>query len=181
MTRPHVLLTAWAFAPARTSGVYRAIGLANAFAGRGCDVTVLTADEKVFGAEGAIDRSLSRQVDEAVRIVRLPFVSGVYSADIAERSRTHARFPELWASVHGRSFPETGFGDWRPTLTRAAEEVHRATPVDLAVGTASPAVDFVPGWHLNKRFGVPSIMDYRDAWTIDVFSGERNRRASGRR
>lgn len=167
----HLLLTAWAFAPARTSGVYRAIGIANAFARQGWRVTVLTAPEKVFADEGIIDRSLSAQVDNNVRVVAVPFASGVYSSDISEWSWGRARSPELWTGVRGLRFPENGFGDWRPELVAAAENVHREDPVDLCLGTASPSVDFIPGWHLKRRHGVPYIMDYRDAWTIDVFSG----------
>ncbi|WP_308493261.1 glycosyltransferase [Microbacterium terrisoli] len=176
----HLLLTAWAFAPARTSGVYRAIGMANAFAGQGWDVTVLAADEAVFSVEGTVDSSLSGQVDSHIRVVRVPFTSGVYARDIGQWSRAQARHPELWGMGHGLPFPETGFGDWRPALTRAAEDVYRGTPVDLTIGTASPSVDFIPGWHLKRRHGVPMLMDYRDAWTIDVFTGGRNPRATAR-
>lgn len=180
MSGRHLLLTAWAFAPARTSGVYRAIGLANAFAARGWDVTVLTAPEKTFSDEGVVDRSLSAQVDDSVRLVHVPFSSGLYASDVAEWTRAQARFPELWGAVRGLPFPEAGFGDWRRALVRAAEEVHRKRHVDITLGTASPSVDFIPGWHLKRRHGVPSIMDYRDAWTIDVFTGGRSPRATRR-
>ncbi|GAA1777120.1 glycosyltransferase [Agromyces lapidis] len=180
MSGRHLLLTAWAFAPARTSGVYRAIGLANAFASRGWDVTVLTAPEKTFADEGVIDASLSEQIHDRVRTVHVPFSSGLYASDVAEWSRTQARFPELWGAVRGLPFPEAGFGGWRRALARAADRVHRTTRVDLTLGTASPSVDFIPGWHLKRRHGVPNIMDYRDAWTIDVFTGGRNPRATRR-
>lgn len=172
MTR-HLLLTAWAFAPARTSGVYRAIGIANAFARQGWDVTVLTAPRRVFAAEGAVDLTLVQQVRDGVTILPVPFASGVYSSDISDWSWSRARHPELWSVVRGRRFPEFGYGDWRSALTRAAERVHRARAVDLSLGTASPSVDFIPGWSLKRRHRVPYVMDYRDAWTIDVFTGRR--------
>lgn len=176
----HLLLTAWAFAPARTSGVYRAIGIANAFAAEGWDVTVLTAPEKVFADEGVVDHSLSDQVADAVRVVPVPFASGVYSSDIAEWSWARARHAELWGGIRGLQFPEIGFGDWRRAISAAAEDVHRARPVDLSLGTASPSVDFIPGWVLKRRHGVPYVMDYRDAWTIDVFTGQPHPRVSSR-
>ncbi|WP_400994012.1 glycosyltransferase [Agromyces sp. GXQ0307] len=176
----HLLLTAWAFAPARTSGVYRAIGIANAFASAGWDVTVLTAPEKVFADEGIVDQSLSDLVADGVRILPVPFSSGVYSSDVAEWSWARARHPELWAGARSLRFPETGFGDWRRALSEAAAAVHRNRRVDLSLGTASPSVDFIPGWQLKRRHGVPYVMDYRDAWTIDVFSGRPNPRASPR-
>lgn len=176
----HLLLTAWAFPPARTSGVYRAIGLANAFAQQHWDVTVLTAPQEVFAAEGIVDPSLTEQVHDGVTIRPVPFASGVYSSDVSEWSWSRARHPELWSVVRGLRFPDPGFGDWRPALAKAADQVHRDKPVDLSVGTASPSVDFVPGWHLKRRHGVPYVMDYRDAWTIDVFTGRRAPRLSAR-
>ncbi|WP_417562183.1 glycosyltransferase [Microbacterium sp.] len=160
--------------------MYRAIGVANAFAAQDWDVTVLAADEAVFGVEGTVDLSLSGQVSPGVRVVRVPFTSGVYARDITQWGWMHARHPELWGVGHGLPFPETGFGDWRPKLAGAAEGVHRDRPVDLTIGTASPSVDFIPGWQLKRRHGVPTIMDYRDAWTIDVFTGQRNPRATKR-
>lgn len=180
MTKPHLLMTAWAFAPARTSGVYRAIGIANTFAAQGWDVTVLTASEETFSVEGATDVSLLAHVRSDIEVVRVPFASGVYSADVVRWSAARARHPELWSMTHGCAFPEIGFGDWRPILTRAAERQHVSRPVDLTLGTASPSVDFIPGWRLKRRFGVPYILDYRDAWTIDVFTGARSARTTGR-
>lgn len=172
-----LLLTAWAFAPARTSGVYRAMALADAFVRQGWHVTVLTAPRQLFAAEGMVDISLSAQVPEGVQVIEVPFASVLYSHDVSEWSRSRARHPELWATARSLRFPEPGFGDWRSALIRAAERAHRETPFDLTIGTASPSVDFIPGWHLKRRHGVPFLMDYRDAWTIDVFTGARQARA----
>src|SRR5690606_22111948 len=46
-------------------------------------------------------------------------------------------------------------------------------PVDLTIATANPNVDFVAGWHLHRKHGVPYVMDYRDTWTLDVYRDER--------
>lgn len=174
----HLLLTAWGFAPGRTSGVYRAIGIANAFAQDGWSVTVLTAPEDIFRDEGVIDRSLSDLVDPRVRIETAPFSSGLYSVDVGRWSRGQARQPELWAWWHERRFPEHGFGSWRRELTRTAHRIHHRRPVDLSIGTAGPSVDFIPGWVLKRAFGVPAIMDYRDAWTFATSTGGPNPRAA---
>lgn len=173
MTR-HVLLTAWAFPPARTSGVHRAAGIANAFAQRGWDVTVLTTPVEVFASNGIVDPSLATLVDPRVRVERVPFASYLYDNDISSWSWQRARHPELWNGLRLRRergvFPEPGFGLWRPGLERAAREVHAAHPVDVAIGTANPHVDFIPGEILGQQ-GVFTVMDYRDAWTVDVFTG----------
>ena len=39
------------------------------------------------------------------------------------------------------------------------------------VASANPNVDFMAAWALYRRHRVPYVMDYRDAWLLDVFSG----------
>lgn len=182
--RPHLLLTAWAFPPARTSGVHRAVGIANAFVASGWDVTALCAPAAVFEANAMTDPSLADALDGRVEIRPVPFSSPAYDTEIGTWSRLRARQPELWNAIglrrEARTFPEPGFGSWRPALEGAAEAVHREHPVDVALGTANPHVDFIPGWHLKRTAGVAAIMDYRDAWTIDVFTGNDRAAASAR-
>lgn len=172
----HLLLTSWAFPPARTSGVYRAIGIANAFARAGWRVTVLCGPGGLFRANGVVDESLMVTVHRSIRVVEVPLEHHELSTDIGAWSRMRARQPELWAKRRlrrdRREFPEAWFGSWAPALRVAADREHRRDPVALALGTAAPYVDFVPGEHLNRRFGVPYILDYRDAWTFLTFTGE---------
>ena len=53
------------------------------------------------------------------------------------------------------------------------DEIHRSNPVDLTIGTANPNVDFIPGYVLSSEHGVPAVMDHRDAWSVDIYSGKR--------
>ena len=172
----HLLLTSWAFPPARTSGVYRAVGLANAFAAAGWRVTVLCGPAALFRENLVVDESLVATVDPGVRVVEVPLEHHELSNDIRQWSRLRARQPELWAKLRLRKdaaeFPEVWFGSWAPALRAAAERVHSAHPVTLSLGTAAPYVDFVPGAHLRQRFGVPYVLDYRDAWTFMTFTGD---------
>lgn len=171
----HLLLTAWAFPPARTSGVYRAAAIANAFAEGGWDVTVLCGPAALFRANGVVDESLLETLHPRVRTVEVPLEHFELSSDIAQWSWLRARQPEIWTKLRLRRdkklFPESWYGSWAPALRRAAEHVHRTAPVTLALGTAAPSVDFVPGEYLHERFGVPYVLDYRDAWTFNVFTG----------
>ncbi len=177
MTRPHLLYTAWSFPPSRAGGVYRALATVNAFADAGWDVTVLTVPRQVFIDSTGADLALEEQLRDSVRVVRDDPNVPAFQNDIAKWPAARARHPELfkladmWRDyIH---FPEPNYGRWRPALQRAAERIHREHPVDLAIGTANPHVDFIPGWHLNRRFGVPYVMDYRDAWQLDVFTGDK--------
>lgn len=175
--RPHLLYTAWSYPPSRAGGVYRALATVNAFARDGWDVTVLTVPREVFLSSTGIDEALERQVAKSVRIVRVPVEVPAYQNDLARWSGSRARWPEFWRLADLRRdlplFPEPNYGRWRPALEAAADEVHREHPVDVAMGTANPHVDFIPGWRLASTSRVPYVMDYRDAWQLDVFSGEK--------
>lgn len=176
-TPPHLLYVAWGYPPSRGSGVYRAWATANAFAQAGWRVTVLTVPREVFEMSTGVDLSLEAQIDPSIEIVRLPFSSGAFMNDLREWSWLRAHTPEIWNTIQawrgGRAFPERNYGGWRPVLEDAARRIHRENPVDLAIGTANPNVDFIPGHILSTEFGVPTVMDHRDAWAVDIYSGRR--------
>ncbi len=176
-TQPHLLYVAWGFPPARSGGVYRALATANAFASLGWRVTVLTASRETFTAGTGIDPTLEAQIDPRISVVRIPFTGSAYQTDLRSWSRFRAHAPELWnvvrARLDRRRFPEATYGGWRSSLERAALDIHADDPVDLVLSTANPYVDFTAGYTLHETHGVPFVLDYRDAWQLDVFSGRR--------
>lgn len=182
--RPHLLYVAWGFPPCRSGGVYRALATANRFAARGWRVTVITAQRETFIRYTGADTSLEQRIDPSIRVVRLPFSWPVLEPDLRRWSRLRIQRPGLWAKARARRdqvpFPEIGYGPWRRPLEAAAERIHRDDPVDLVLSTANPHVAFTAGYRLHRRHGVPYVMDYRDAWLLDVFSGERLHRPNSR-
>ena len=174
---PHLLYVAWGFPPSRSSGVYRALATANAFARAGWRVTVLTTTRETYVGSSGIDASLESQVDDSIEIVRIPHEAPVYQNDLTRWPRARAHFPEFWSVVRNRldrrGFPEAVFGNWRGPLVDAAITIQEADPIDLVVATASPYVDFTPALALREKYGVPFVADYRDAWQLNVFTGER--------
>lgn len=181
--RPHLLYVAWGFPPSRGSGVYRAWATANAFARNGWDVTVLTAPRETFTMSTGVDESLERTIDPSIDVVRVPFHAAAFQSDLRKWSWARANAPELWNSLHARRehrvFPEGTYGGWRPALETAALNVHARKRIDLVLGSGNPHVDFTPGSALHESHGVPYVMDYRDAWQLDVFSGLRVTSANG--
>lgn len=175
--RPHLLYVAWGYPPSRGSGVYRAWATANAFAAAGWDVTVLTVPREVFEMSTGVDLTLESRVDRSIRIERIPFQSAAFDNDLADWSWLRAHVPEIWNAVQSRrgrrAFPERSYGGWRHELEAAARRIHASHPVDLTIGTANPNVDFIPGYVLSTEFGVPAVMDHRDAWSVDIYSGRR--------
>ncbi|MDN5791142.1 MAG: glycosyl transferase [Micrococcales bacterium] len=172
---PHVVYVAWGFPPCRGGGVYRALATANRFAESGFRVTVLTATRETFTRYTGADTSLEALVNPRIRVVRVPFDWPALDADIRQWSLARAFAPRLWrkarAKLDVRDFPEIGYGPWKRPLTEAAQQVHDADPVDLVVASANPNVDFAVAEYLNDHHDVPYVMDYRDAWTLDVFDG----------
>jgi glycosyltransferase involved in cell wall biosynthesis len=173
----HLLYVAWGYPPSRGSGVYRAWATANQFARAGWRVTVLTVPRETFTMSTGVDLTLERSIDPSIRIERLAFSAPAFDTDLRRWSWARAHAPELWNGWSywrgQRSFPEKGYGGWRRTLESAARRIHRSDPVDLVIGTANPNVDFIPGWTLHAEFGVPYVMDNRDAWSLDIYSGRR--------
>jgi glycosyltransferase involved in cell wall biosynthesis len=172
---PHALYVAWGFPPFRGGGAYRTLATTNALAAAGFRVTVLTADRDSFQRFVGSDSSLEDTIAAGVDVVRVPFEWPTRDWDIARWSRDRAADPLGWLAdfrAHETdAFPEPNFGPWHDALIAAAEAVHQGSPVDLVVGSANPNVDFAVGEHLHRRYGVPHVMDYRDAWRLDVYKG----------
>jgi glycosyltransferase involved in cell wall biosynthesis len=181
--RPHLLYVAWGFPPSRGGGVHRALATANAFVAGGWDVTVLTAERAVFLDYTGADASLEALVRPEVTITRIPFSWPTLATDVHTFSRLRVYAPKTWGRLRPKldsiPFPERGYGPWRRPLEQAAERIHAERPVGLVVASANPHVDFMAAWAL-RRHGVPYVMDYRDAWLLDVFSGARLHSAHSR-
>jgi glycosyltransferase involved in cell wall biosynthesis len=182
--RPHLLYVAWGYPPCRGGGVYRALATANAFARDGWAVTVLTVRREVFESYTGVDESLEAHIDPSIVVDRIPYTLAAHETDLTTYSWTRANLPGVWAMAHRRRetfrFPEHNYGSWRTGLEQAAERIHRERPVDLVVATANPHVSFAAARRLNRLAGVPYVMDYRDAWLLDVFTGERLHSTSSR-
>lgn len=174
---PHLLYVAWGYPPSRSAGMYRALATSNAFAREGWRVTVLTTTRETFERLTGSDPETEASIDPRVTVVRIPFDAERSDDNIANWSRLRVFSPLLWTALRWIpawfSFPERSYGGWKGALVAAAEQIHRAEPVDLVIGSANPNVDFAPGWHLHRRYGVPYVMDHRDAWHLDVYSGKR--------
>jgi glycosyltransferase involved in cell wall biosynthesis len=164
--------------------MYRALATANAFAREGWRVTVLTATRDTFERLTGSDPESEASIDPRIEVVRIPFDPERGETDLGRWSRLHVFSPLLWnflRSLRARvGFPEHNYAIWAKPLARAALDIHTRKPVDLVVGSANPSVDFVPGDVLNRQFGVPFVLDHRDAWHLDVYTGKRMSRRSSR-
>ncbi|WP_240474173.1 glycosyltransferase [Intrasporangium chromatireducens] len=123
-----------------------------------------------------MDESLEELIHPRAEVVRVPFSWPYPVEDRTEWSMARRLAPRLW--WHARvlldqvPFPEPVYGPWRRQLEGSALDVHARRPVDLVVATANPHVDFTAARVLHRRHAVPYVLDYRDAWLLDVFTGE---------
>ncbi|WP_404384251.1 glycosyl transferase [Knoellia locipacati] len=174
MAAPHLLYLAWGFPPAAKSCTYRLLATANLFNRHGWDVTVVTLTEEAWRREHGLDPSLSALVDPEIEVVRLPLMREDLETDIRSYSKERAQRPLSWLKRHRRedeeSFPEPVFGRWHDELVSRVREVHDAHPADLVLTTAAPYTFFAPALDLHRRDGVPFVLDYRDAWAIDILN-----------
>lgn len=172
MSRPHLLYLAWGFPPAAKSCTYRMLATANSFNRAGWRVTVLTLSEDAWLREHGLDDSLLDLVDPEIEIERLPLYRDDLETDIRSYSRLRAQRPKQWLKWHRRrdvrQFPEVVFGRWHDELIEATRAVHDRDPVDLLLTSAAPYTFFAPALDLWEQAKVPFVLDYRDAWSIDI-------------
>jgi glycosyltransferase involved in cell wall biosynthesis len=172
--RPRVLYLAFYFPPSRASGVYRARATANHLAGHGWDVTVLAAPlEFLHGVIGSVDEALLGTVDPRVRVERPELDLSPWEHNLREFGRFRGTFPVLARRMQDRrdrkDFPER-YASWAWDGVRRALKLHAKDPFDVVVATGNPFASFAGAERFSRRTGVPYVIDYRDSWTLDLFT-----------
>ncbi|MGH2568416.1 MAG: glycosyltransferase family 4 protein, partial [Bacteroidota bacterium] len=156
-----VLVIAYYFPPLGLSGVQRTTKFVKYLPKFGWKPTVLTVSPTGYYA---LDPSLLLDVEgteilrtsslDANRIFRKQGIVNMPS----ERIRKILQF--LGDTVF---IPDTKIG-WKPGALKAAAELLNREQFDLMFATAPPQTDFLIGYELKKKFGLPLVLDYRDAW-----------------
>lgn len=188
--KPHLLYVAFWFPPSRASGVYRALATTRAFVNAGWKVTVVTTTrEYLEDVVGSVDESLESLIPD-IDIVRVPFAGANRRVlDIRSLGWLRANFPYLWLGlrdkmaplrnavsiVKGDTQPAHGIRDdyvaWIEPVVKAGRRIHSRTPIDHVLATGNPFSSFEAARLLGGLIGAPYSLDYRDPWTIDVFTG----------
>lgn len=170
----HCALVAFYFPPARASGVFRARALANHLVASGWRVTVLTAEAAFFeDVLQQADRSLLEAIDPAVEVVRVPFPDARFDRRLRFHGWFRGNFPR-WAERRMekralRRFPDP-YALWIDPAVNALRARHAVAPIDVLVATGNPFSSFEVVRTASEEEGVPYVLDYRDAWTLDQFA-----------
>jgi glycosyltransferase involved in cell wall biosynthesis len=172
--RPRLLYLAFYFPPSRASGVYRARATANHFAAAGWDVTVLAAPLKfLYDVTGSTDEKLLDTVDPRIRVERPELDLARWSHELREMSWFRGTMPGLAKRLsHWRDFkqfPEV-YVSWGRSAVAAALKLHRREKFDAVLATGNPFAAFGTAWAVNRLTGLPYVLDYRDSWTLDLFT-----------
>jgi glycosyltransferase involved in cell wall biosynthesis len=158
-----VLFIAYYFPPMGLSGVQRTAKFAKYLPMFGWKPTVLTVNPTGYYA---FDETLLTEVESAgVEIVRTDSLdpNRIFRAKgpirmPSERMRRVLQFGGDLLFV-----PDTKIG-WKSRAVRFASELLEREHFDILFATAPPQTDFLIGEALKKRFHLPLVVDYRDAW-----------------
>jgi glycosyltransferase involved in cell wall biosynthesis len=171
---PRILYLAFFFPPSRSSGVYRARATAEQLAAAGWDVTVHTAPREFFTRYiGSVDESLEEGVDPRITVSRPGMGYFRWERDIRRYGRFRANMPVLANAGYNwtqrRFFPEH-YASWIPHVVARALRQHARRRFDLILATGNPFASFAAAWWIHRLTGVPYAIDYRDSWTLNLFT-----------
>lgn len=158
-----VLFIAYYFPPMGLSGVQRTAKFAKYLTRYGWKPTVLTIEPTAYYA---FDETLLKEVEEAgVRIVRTP----VRDVSRMFKKNTVVKMPPEWVRKTLQYISDLFFipdtkRSWKSVAVKAASTLLKNEHFDVIFATAPPPTDFLIGVELKRRFNLPLVVDYRDAW-----------------
>jgi len=165
---PHkVLVISYYFPPMGFSGVQRITKFVKYMKDFDWEPTVLTINPKTYYA---FDESLLREVEDAkVRIVRTNPKDPTQR--LFSQSKLKNDFSRKILNRVSQTFllPDNKRG-WMSDALKVASELLQNEKHDIIFATAPPYTTFRIGDELKRKFDIPLILDYRDAWLDDVLS-----------
>jgi glycosyltransferase involved in cell wall biosynthesis len=159
----NVLIIAYYFPPMGLGGVQRTLKFAKYLPTFGWRPIVLTVGPTGYYA---FDESLLKEVEESgIEVVR----TGSFDPNRIFKNKGRVRQPrEIFRKLLqflGDCFfiPDTKIG-WKRKAVKAASEILKTRKIDAIFATAPPQTDFLIGLALKRKFKIPLVLDYRDAW-----------------
>lgn len=159
-----VLVIAYYFPPLGLSGVQRTLKFVKYLPKFGWKVTVLTVGNIAYYAK---DESLLNELDnENVTIIRTDSFDANKvmrkKNDIIKMPRESTR--KILSMLSDTFFiPDNKIG-WKRHALAVASELLKKEKFDVIFATTPPQTALRIGLELKKRFSIPLVVDYRDAW-----------------
>jgi glycosyltransferase involved in cell wall biosynthesis len=157
----------------------------------GWDVTVISTTHDFLEDEvGSVDPSLLAEIPQGVDVARVPHTFDMGATiDVRSLSRWSANLPQARSMVRqktrrlrrfawtmGGASPDVhDFTDnyvaWIDPVVKTGMRIDSRKRVDHVLATGNPFSSFEAARQLAGILGVEFSVDYRDPWTIDVFTG----------
>ncbi len=170
----HVVWLSYYFPPMGGGGVQRVVKFLKYWDYTSYSVSVLTVKNSHFYAE---DRELEQEVPSGVRIVRTGSLDPFRLAYLVKNWLRKGRKPtspqresgSLFRKISSFLFLPDSRVLWFPFAWQALARVHRKKHIDLLVTTVSPFTAGLVGALAQLWWGIPHVLDMRDAWTNNPF------------
>lgn len=168
-----VLVIAYYFPPLGLSGVQRTLKFVKYLPLYNWKPTVLTVSPGTYFAH---DSSLLKEIEPLnISILRAKSIdpTRLFRKGSTEGGRV-VRMPREWIrktlNVASQLIfvPDNKIG-WKRNACRVASDLLKREKFDLIFATAPPYTDFLIGRYLKKKFGLPLVLDYRDAWVDNPY------------
>jgi glycosyltransferase involved in cell wall biosynthesis len=158
-----VLVIAYFFPPLANSGTQRLTKFVKWLPEFGWQ-PVVVAGRGAF--DDLRDETLSRELDAALDVSRVPMLNEVLGNAVARLFGTRAGLAVNWRMRFALSRPDL-YGAWRYTARRAGMALMQAQSFDAILATGFPWTALLVGRDLSVSTGVPFVADFRDVWTLD--------------
>ncbi len=192
-----VLVLAYYYPPDNTSGVFRTLYFFNHIARRQhFDISILTLARESYRSDQSMDMRLNAQIDPGIKVYRaraIHFREAVISlknrlgrkgissesreSDSVVKSAEECRRAGLWSRCKDifteelLAFPDDKTG-WLPFAFREARRIIKGKKINIIYSTGSPWSSHLLGFLLNKIYGIPLILDYRDPWYGNPYAAD---------
>jgi glycosyltransferase involved in cell wall biosynthesis len=164
--RLNVLVIAYYFPPMGLSGVQRTLKFVKYLPQFGWRPIVLTAGETPYYAhDESLVAELQPLIDSgSVQVVRTTS-SGIPGGGKRQSMKLPSARTQRVRSKLIQTFyqPDSRIG-WRKPAFALAEKIVNEERIDAIFSTAPPYTDFVVARDLSRKYNIPYLMDYRDAW-----------------
>ncbi|MBK8911889.1 MAG: glycosyltransferase [Chlorobi bacterium] len=161
--RGRVLIVSYYFPPIGLGHVLRIARLAKHLTEFGWEPTVLTVNDVGYFVQ---DFSLLEEVLESgVQVERTKTMDPVRLLGNKRMKKVPVeRYRGFLRGVsHTFLQPDNKIG-WKRYALQRAIELMEERPFDLVLATAPPFTDFMIGRELQKRYGLPLVVDYQETW-----------------
>ena len=172
---PNILIVTYYWPPSGGPAVQRWLAFTKLLAEKGMSVHVLTVEEESANYP-AIDKSLELQVSPSIKVYKTKTAElyWVYKKYVGKGKAPSAGFANegkpgvmqnISRFVRGNFFIPDARKSWNKFAIAKAAEIIQLEKIDLVITAGPPHSTHLIGIEIQKRFSLPWIADFHDAWT----------------